>query len=144
MWYRIDEYYYDSRQEGETRTDEEHYDHILSMVENKTIDCITVDPSAASFITLIRRHGKYKVIPARNNVIEGIKEVSGALKRGDIKICKNCVNSIREFSLYRWQNTTNKDNPVKENDHAMDDIRYFVSTVLAADDDPFFAIAAER
>lgn len=144
VWYRIDEYYYDSRKEGETRTDEEHYNHILKMIEDKSIDCITVDPSAASFITLIRRYGKYKVIPAKNNVIEGIKEVSGALKRGDIKICKNCFNSIREFSLYRWQNTTNKDNPVKENDHAMDDIRYFVSTILAADDDPFFALAAER
>lgn len=144
VWYRIDEYYYDSRKEGETRTDEEHYKQILNLIENKPIDCITVDPSAASFITLIRRYGKYKVIPARNNVIEGIKEVSGALKRGDIKICKNCVNSIREFSLYRWQNTTNKDTPVKENDHAMDDIRYFVSTILAADDEPFFALAAER
>lgn len=144
VWYRIDEYYYDSRKEGETRTDEEHYNYILKMIEDKSIDCITVDPSAASFITLIRRYGKYKVIPAKNNVIEGIKEVSGALKRGDIKICKNCFNSIREFSLYRWQNTTNKDNPVKENDHAMDDIRYFVSTILAADDDPFFALAAER
>ena len=144
VWYRIDEYYYDSRKEGETRTDEEHYNHILKMIKDKSIDCITVDPSAASFITLIRRYGKYKVIPAKNNVIEGIKEVSGALKRGDIKICKNCFNSIREFSLYRWQNTTNKDNPVKENDHAMDDIRYFVSTILAADDDAFFALAAER
>ena len=114
------------------------------MVDDKYIDCMTVDPSAASFITLIRRHGKYKVIPAKNNVSDGISEVTIALKRGDIKICKNCTNSIREFSLYRWQSTTNKDTPVKENDHAMDDIRYFVTTIMAADDDPFFALAAQR
>lgn len=143
IWYRIDEYYYDSRKEGETRTDEEHYKFILEMVGNKSIDSMTVDPSAASFITLIRRHGKFKVIPAKNNVAEGINEVTMALKKGDIKICKNCINSIREFSLYRWQNTSNKDTPVKENDHAMDDIRYFVTTIMS-DDDPFFAIAAQR
>lgn len=145
VWYRINEYYFDSRKEGESRTDEEHYKQILKMIEGKTIDCMAVDPSAASFITLIKRYGQIKVIPARNNVNEGISEVALALKRGDIKICKNCADSIREFSLYRWQNTTAKDTPVKENDHAMDDIRYFVSTIMNSyDDEPFFALATQR
>ena len=144
-WYRINEYYFDSRKEGESRTDEEHYRQILKMIEGKNIDCMAVDPSAASFITLIKRYGQIKVIPARNNVNEGISEVALALKRGDIKICKNCADSIREFSLYRWQNTTAKDTPVKENDHAMDDIRYFVSTIMNSyDDEPFFALATQR
>lgn len=143
-WYRIDEYYYDSRKEGETRTDEEHYRQICKMTENKSIDSMTVDPSAASFITLIRRYGNIKVIPAKNNVTDGIKSVSSALKKGEIKICKNCINSIREFSLYRWNDNGNNDAPIKENDHAMDDIRYFVSTIMDADDDPFFALAAQR
>lgn len=143
-WYRIDEYYYDSRKEGETRTDEEHYKYISEMVGDKPIHCMTVDPSAASFITLIRRYGKFKVVPAKNNVTDGISEVAIAIKKGNIKICKNCLNSIREFSLYRWQSTINKDAPIKENDHAMDDIRYFVTTIMNADDEPFFAFAAKR
>ncbi len=144
IWYRIDEYYYDSRKEGETRTDEEHYQYICDMINEKNISCMTVDPSAASFITLIKRHGKINVIPAKNNVVDGIREVSTALKKGDIKICKNCTNSVREFSLYRWQDNGSRDTPVKENDHAMDDIRYFVTTIMAADEDPFFALAARR
>lgn len=154
IWYRIDEYYYDSRKHGETRTDEEHYKFICDMlrnnnVENKNVDYIVIDPSAASFITLIRRDEKYKVIPAKNNVLDGIKEVTKFLKRGDIKICKNCLDSIREFSLYRWQNGANRDVPVKENDHAMDDIRYFVSTVLSDDnynyiEDDFLVFACSR
>lgn len=143
-WYRIDEYYYDSKKEGETRTDEEHYREICSMIGDKFIDSMTVDPSAASFITLIRRCGKLKVIPAKNNVTDGIKDVSAALKKGEIKICRNCINSMREFSLYRWNDNGNKDSPIKENDHAMDDIRYFVSTIMGADDDVFFALAARR
>ncbi len=144
VWYRIDEYYYDSRKEGETRTDEEHYQQICKLIEGKNISHMTVDPSAASFITLIKRYGKLNVIPAKNNVVDGIREVSTALKRGDIKICKNCENSVREFSLYRWNDNGNRDTPIKENDHAMDDIRYFVTTIMAVDDDPFFALAARR
>lgn len=144
VWYRIDEYYYDSRKEGETRTDEEHYLQICKLSEGKNISAITVDPSAASFISLIKKRGKLSVIPAKNNVTDGIREVSGALKRGDIKICKNCIDAVREFSLYRWNDNGTRDTPVKENDHSMDDIRYFVSTILPEDDDPFFAIAATR
>ena len=145
VWYRIDEYYYDSRKEGETRTDDEHYAEIKKMVAGRNIELMTVDPSAASFITLIRRHNDFKVIPAKNNVFEGIQEVSSALKRGDIKICSNCYDSMREFSIYRWNDGGNKDSPLKENDHAMDDIRYFVTTILAGDyDEPFFALAARR
>lgn len=145
IWYRIDEYYFDSRVNHESRTDEEHLNALEKLIDGRDICCIAVDPSAASFITLIRKKSKYKVIPAKNNVIEGIKEVCACLKRGDIKICNNCLSAIREFSLYRWGRGGSKDSPLKENDHAMDDIRYFVTTILAADDeDCFFAIAAER
>ncbi len=72
VWYRIDEYYYDSRKEGETRTDEEHYRHLCDLIGEKNISFLTVDPSAASFITLIRKYGKYSVTPAKNNVVDGI------------------------------------------------------------------------
>jgi len=144
VWYRIDEYYYDSRKEGETRTDEEHYQYIRDLIGTRKITNMAVDPSAASFITLIKRHGEINVIPAKNNVVDGIREVSTALKKGDIKICDNCLNSIREFSLYRWNDNGSRDTPLKQNDHAMDDIRYFVTTIMNADDDPFFALAAER
>lgn len=53
---------------------------------------------------------------------------------------------MREFSLYRWEDSLSKDVPVKENDHAMDDIRYFVSTLMEDiyDDDTFFAFACKR
>ena len=61
--------------------------------------------------------------------------MSVALKEGRIRICRNCVDSIREFGLYRWAQGTTGDAPVKENDHAMDDIRYFVTTLLPMEED---------
>lgn len=144
VWYRIDEYYFDSRQEGFQRTDEEHYRELERLCDGKKISAVTVDPSAASFIEVIRRHGKFSVIPARNNVLDGIRQCAAALKEKRVVICRNCADSVREFSLYRWDENSTNDVPIKENDHAMDDIRYFVTTILNGGSGDFFAVAAER
>ncbi len=130
VWYRIDEYYYDSKKAGRQKTDEEHYRSLESLAGQRKIRAVAVDPSAASFIELIRRRGRFDVVAAENSVVNGIRSVSSALKEGKIKICNNCADSIREFSLYRWRENTADDCPVKENDHAMDDIRYFVTTIM--------------
>lgn len=142
-WYRIDEYYYDSRKVGRQKTDDEHYSALESLAGDRKISAVTVDPSAASFIELIKRNGRFNVIPAHNSVINGIRKVSSALKQGQIKICKNCSDSIREFSLYRWSEKNTEDAPIKENDHAMDDIRYFVTTIME-EDTGFVAFATPR
>ncbi len=144
VWYRIDEYYFDSKVQGYQRTDEEHYKALCELIKDKKVSCIAVDPSASSFIEVIRRHGKYKVVPAKNNVIDGIRATGSALKDGRIRICNNCVDAKREFSLYRWSENSINDTVVKQNDHAMDDIRYFVCTILGSDDDDFVCVAANR
>ena len=142
-WYRIREYYYDSRNKGSARTDEEHYVALEQLAQNVKIHAVVIDPSAASFMEVIRRHGKYRVLPAKNQVLDGIRRVSDALKREEIVICKTCVDTIREFDLYRWDGE-GKDSPRKENDHAMDDIRYFVSTILDKRQEEFYSILAKR
>lgn len=143
VWYRVDEYYYDSRRAGAQRTDEEHYAGLEELCKGKTVDWVTVDPSAASFLETIRRHGRYRVIPAENDVLDGIRRVGVALKQGDVRVCRSCADAVREFGLYRWNDGRGRDAPLKENDHAMDDIRYFVSAALHGEE-PFFAVAAPR
>ena len=128
VWYRLCEYYFDSRAEGAQRTDEEHYRGLRELAGGRRIRSVIVDPSAASFIEVIRRHGEFTVIPAKNNVVDGIRRVSQALRDGSIRICKTCADARREFGLYRWDSERRADTPVKQNDHAMDDIRYFVTT----------------
>ena len=54
----------------------------------------------------------------------------GYLKNGNIKIHRCCTDAIREFGLYRWDDKKAEDAVVKDNDHAMDDIRYFCSTIM--------------
>lgn len=143
VWYRIDEYYFDSRKEGFQRTDEEHYRQLEALAGGRKIESVTVDPSAASFIEVIRRHKRFRVVAADNNVVNGIRKVSQALKDGKIRICENCTDSRREFSLYRWDARGGTDAPVKENDHAMDDIRYFVTSIIGAGSG-FSVFAARR
>ncbi len=143
-WYRICEYYYSSKREGCQKTDEEYYDALEALAGEHPISAVICDPSAASFMTCIRRHGRFQVIAARNQVVDGIRQVADALREGTIKIVAGCNDTIREFGLYRWDDDVPRDRPVKENDHAMDDIRYFVATVLNGDQDELFVVAASR
>lgn len=144
-WYRINEYYHSSRDKGVQLTDEEYYEQLCILAGDRNIAAVIVDPSAASFIETVRRHGKYKVIKADNDVLTGINRVCRALKENEIYISPCCTDAIREFSIYRWDNDIRRDAPKKENDHAMDDIRYFVQAVLSENKDDFsYSIAVER
>ena len=143
-WYRVAEYYYSSRRTGEQKTDEEYYAALEALAGDRRVEAVVCDPSAASFIECIRRHGRFRVIPAKNDVLDGIRRVHEALRAGKIRICEGCADAIREFGLYRWDESAGRDCVKKENDHAMDDIRYFVATVLVQEDDGVFAVAAAR
>lgn len=134
VWYRIGEYYYDGREHGRQKTDDEYYIELDKLVGGRNIRSIIIDPSAASFITLIRRKGKYAVMKADNAVLDGIRETATCLQTGKIKFNDCCENTFKEFSSYVWDTkhaeATGEDKPMKVHDHAMDDIRYFVKTVV--------------
>ena len=127
--YCLDEYYHDGRKSA-PRTDEEHYKAIEELVGNRQLEHIVIDPSASSMIETIYRHGKFSVKKANNDVIGGIGAVSTLLQAGRLKYNEKCVNNIKEFGLYSWDMDVAEDKPIKENDHAMDDNRYFVSSIL--------------
>ena len=143
-WYRIAEDYYDARQTGSPRTDEEHYRTLCALAGDRPIDAVVVDPSAASFLTCIRRHGKFRAVPAKNDVLSGIHRTADALLSGEIRISPRCTDTLREFTLYQWDEKAPRDMPLKENDHAMDEIRYFVSTLLDAPRSGCFALSVRR
>lgn len=130
---RIREYYYSGRSHSALKTDEEYYQEVEKLASDLEIEHVIVDPSAASFIETIRRHGRFSVRKAKNDVLSGIRLVSVLLRAGRLLFHESCVDSLREFSLYAWDDKEGRaevDKPLKINDHAMDDIRYFCSTVL--------------
>lgn len=128
---RIKESYYDSRKMLKQRTDEEHYTELERLTTGRYIQYVIVDPSAASFIETIRRHGKFQVLAADNNVLNGIRTTAALMNAGKLLIHESCKDAIKEFQSYCWDDEAQEDKVVKENDHAMDDIRYFANTILA-------------
>lgn len=125
----LQEYYYSGRETQANKTDEDYCTEIARLAGDLPIRSIVVDPSAASFIEALRRK-QYVVRKAKNDVLNGIMLTARYLQDGTIKIHRRCKDSIREFGLYRWDDKSTEDRPIKENDHAMDSIRYFAFTIL--------------
>ena len=127
---RVREFYHDGRGTGALLTDEDYCGRIEDLAGGLSVKRVIVDPSAASFIAALRRRG-FSVQKARNEVTDGIRLTASALASGQILIHRRCADAIREFGLYRWDGDAGgRDVPVKEDDHAMDEIRYFVNTIL--------------
>lgn len=54
-------------------------------------------------------------------------------KSGRLKINKRCVRLIDELGVYLWDEKAAErgvEQPLKENDHACDALRYFVNTII--------------
>lgn len=133
VWYRMEEYYYASRKTGVQLTDQEYVRALQALADGREIRSVVADPSAASFITALRQAG-FHVVKANNDVLSGIRITADLLKRGRIAICEGCEDCLREIAMYRWsEETEGRDAPHKDNDHAMDDMRYFAVTVAAGE-----------
>lgn len=126
---RIKEYYYCGRETAEQKTDEQYADEVDALADGYDIQSVIVDPSAASFIAELKKRN-YKVQKAKNDVIDGIRVTARFLEKGNIKIHESCKDAINEFGLYSWNDKSSIDEVVKDNDHAMDEIRYFCNTIM--------------
>lgn len=142
IWYRVKEYYFDSRSEGRQKTDREYVEDLRKLAGEREIERVIVDPSAASFMEALRRTG-LKVQKADNRVLDGIRVTAERLKSGEIVICRGCDAALREFQLYRWDKKSGTDSVIKEHDHAMDEIRYFAMS-LGKTEEPLAAVCVER
>lgn len=147
-WYAEREYYYSGRKTGKQKTDDEYATDLEDFMAEEIEDYRTrleasrrepnipmpskiqliIDPSAASFIALMKKKDWCKVVKANNDVEDGIRETASAMKRGLIKISTRMPEWRREVEGYVWDERVEEDKPVKENDHLMDATRYFVKT----------------
>ena len=141
VYYAIKGYYYSGRDTKIQKTDEEYGKDLNDFVSDivskydslygkgvKKIKTI-VDPSAASFITLLKKLGHYKVMPANNAVMDGIRDTASCMQCDKIKVSPTIKEWKTEAQGYVWDETIGEDKPVKVNDHYMDATRYLVSTL---------------
>ena len=144
IWYRVKEFYFNSREAMRQMTDEEYASALANLAGGREISAVIVAPSAASFIEVLRRKG-WRVQKAENDVLSGIRLTSDLLKSGKIVICEGCADCLREMDEYVWDlSSGSKDRVRKEHDHAMDDMRYFAATVRGEKQGGFVACSVER
>jgi PBSX family phage terminase large subunit len=124
------EIYYDSRKKKKRVDDEEYYKMLKKLIGNRRVECIIVDPSAASFIEVIKKYNEYSVMGANNDVLDGIRVVTTMLNKDMISVHEDCQDNIKEYGLYVWDEEKGDDVVIKENDHSMDDTRYYCYTFL--------------
>lgn len=128
----IKEYYYSGRDTGVQKTDKEYSNDLKEFTEGYDIKRIIVDPSAASFITQLKKDG-WKIKKAKNDVLDGIRLVASLLNQVKIYFDESCENTFKEFNSYVWDEKASKngeDKPIKEYDHSMDQVRYFCNTIV--------------
>ena len=143
-WYRVKEFYFDSRKEHRQMTDAEYADALDQLAGGRPITAVIVDPSAASFLEVLRRRG-WRVQKAKNDVLGGIRLTADLLKNRKLVICEGCEDCLREMEEYVWDLTGGGHDRVrKEHDHAMDDMRYFAATVLGEKTAAFAVCTVER
>lgn len=131
-WYCRREYYYSGREKGHQKTDKEFSDDLTKWLDGLSIRSVILDPSAASFKAQLEKDG-YKVKKAKNDVLDGIRFVATLLNQGSFFIDKNCTNLVKEFASYIWDVKAaerGEDKPMKEHDHALDALRYFMYTII--------------
>ena len=93
----------------------------------KQCTVVVVDEAAAGLIADLKNNS-IMARGAKGKVFGGITAIQDRLKvQGDglprLSVDPSCINVINEFESYVWK--PEKDEPVKENDHAMDAVRYF-------------------
>ena len=83
--------------------------------------------SVKSVADLFYEHNILVNTNVNKDVFSGIQRVKSYLKNGlgetKLFIFNTCKNMIREIKSYRWGNG---DNPVKVDDHSMDELRYYI------------------
>jgi PBSX family phage terminase large subunit len=135
-WVCMKEYRHSGRESGRQRTDAEYADDLDAWLPKDSdgkalpVTWVIVDPSAASLIAELKRRG-HVVRHADNSVLDGIRLTRTLLGLGEIVFAPGCTGTVAEFGTYAWDAKAaerGEDAPMKEADHCMDALRYFVQT----------------
>lgn len=114
-WIVADEWY-ERRQ-----TADDHARAVEAMVEQWGPGAIYCDPSEPANIEVFQRE-RLDARPAVNDVIPGIQHVSSLHDR--LRIVRSCQSLRNEMNQYQYEDDDVKDQPLKQNDHACDGLRY--------------------
>ena len=122
------EYFWDHRKKGRSKLNSELADDVYAFLEPYAIKGIYIDPSAAAFRLELQRKGMH-VIDADNTVLDGIAYMTSEMGKGNLFICSECKDLIKEIEGYVWDSkkaVKGEDAPLKQGDHGIDALRYAI------------------
>lgn len=123
--YVIKEYYHNGKLNSQLADD------YVKFIDGYTINGLTVDSAAASFILELKSRGIH-VKDCIKDVNDGISKVSSLLGELNLYVHESCTNLIKEFCTYSWDTkksaASGKDIVIKLNDDALDALRYCIMT----------------
>lgn len=123
---------YSGRETGATIDNEAYYKIIKRIAQGYEITGIVIDPSAAGMKATIKKYGEFAIIDGLNNVNDGIQEVTKYINAEYLQVHESCTRTREEFQAYSWSDkptSDGRDQVIKESDHYMDLIRYYVYTI---------------
>jgi PBSX family phage terminase large subunit len=129
MWVEK-EYFWDSKKTGKAKTNLEYANDVCEFLEPYGVKHLYIDPSAAAMKEELRRKGLHP-IDAYNDVYNGITKMVSEMQDGNLYILEGCHNTIREIESYVWDpkaSERGEDEPLKQDDHCMDALRYPIYT----------------
>lgn len=121
-WIVVDEWY-------ERRcTVNDHSKAAESMIDRWGPGTLYCDPSEPANIETFRRDG-LDARKAKNDVTPGIQHISSIRDR--LRVVRSCQSVRNEFGQYQYDEDSVKDDPLKQNDHSMDSLRYCLFTHMS-------------
>lgn len=138
MWVEK-EYYWDCKKTGRQKINSEFADDIEQFIEPYAVRGIYIDPSALAMKLELQKRNIH-VIPANNDVYNGIELMCSEMAKGNLFVCRNCPNLIKEIEGYVWDSKKSEkgeDEPVKKADHAVDALRYAIASHKVVTYDPY-------
>lgn len=138
--YAIDEYYFNSKIEQRELAPSLQSKEIIEWLgrehlpmnnrQNMRPRYVILDPSAAPLRTELAQQG-LTTTQADNEVIYGVRTMASLVAEKRLIVTDRCKNLIREMPGYSWdpkQTLLGTDKPIKVNDHAIDALRYAITT----------------
>lgn len=119
-WWQVDEYY----ETGKTDV------QVAEYVSALNFNAMYPDPEAPAAIAEMRKRqvNVRDVVKGKDSIVNGINAVRERLKAFKYKVHTSCENTIFEFETYSYPDRkpgkNENENPIDENNHMMDAIRY--------------------
>lgn len=124
------EYYWDPKKRERQKVNSEFAQDVYDFLEPYGVKQLYIDPSAEAFQLELRKRGMH-VVHANNDVENGIQMMTAEMKKGNLYVMQECVNTIREIESYVWDPKAAKegyDEPLKKDDHTVDALRYAIAS----------------